>query len=105
MELSTLQKYIFREQSDGTMVGGFAIDHVLNTNGISQIEGLRKFEGLSVPVGLYSGNNNKIMGGNTEHSVKTTYGGTIDDVLFDKLYGRIAEHKTKANKSVTKKKR
>jgi hypothetical protein len=54
---------------------------------------------------LYSGNNNKIMGGNSEHSVKTKYRGTIDDVLFDKLYGRIAEHKTKANKSVTKKKR
>jgi hypothetical protein len=105
MELSTLQKYIFREQSDGTMVGGFAIDHVLNTNGISQIEGMRKFEGLSVPVGLYSGNNNKIMGGEPEHSVKTTYGGTIDDVLFDKLYGRVAEHKTKARKSVTKKKK
>ena len=107
MELSTLQKYIFREQSDGTMVGGFAIDHILNTNGMSQIEGMRKFEGLSVPVGLYSetNNNNKIMGGEPEHSVKTTYGGTIDNELFDKLYGRVAEHKTKANKSVTKKKK
>jgi hypothetical protein len=106
MELSTLQKYIFREQPDGTMVGGFSINDILITNEMSQIEGMRKFEGLSVPVGLYSGANNKIMGGgNSEYSVKTTYGGTIDDVLFDKLYDRVAEHKTKTNKSVTKKKK
>jgi len=105
MELSALQKYTFREQSDGTMVGGFTIDHLLNTNEMSQIEGMRKFEELSVPVGLYSESNNKIMGGNSEYSVKTTYGGNIDDALFDKLYGRVAEHKTKSNKSITKKRK
>lgn len=105
MELSTLQKYKFREQPDGTMVGGFAIDNVLNANEMSQTEGMRVFEGLSVPVGLYNGVNNKMMGGNTEHSVKSTYGGIIDNELFDKLYGRVAEHKSKANKSITKKKK
>ena len=106
MEQATIQKYTFREQSDGTLVGGFAIDNVLNTNGISQIEGMRKFEGLSVPVGLYSEkSNNSIIGGKPEHLAKITYGGTIDDVLFDKLYGRVAEHKTKESKSVTKKKK
>ena len=105
MELSTLQKYKFREQSDGTMVGGFSINDILNTTEMSQTEGMRVFEGLSVPVGLYNGVNNKIMGGNTEHSVKSIYGGTINNDLFDKLYGRVAEHKTKANKSITKKKK
>jgi hypothetical protein len=104
MELSTLQKYIFREQSDGTMVGGFSINDILNTTEMSQTEGMRKFEGLAVPVGLYNGVNNKMMGGNTEHSIKTTYGGTIENDLFDKLYGRVAEHKSKVSKSITKKK-
>jgi len=101
MEQATIQKYTFREQVDGTMVGGFSIGHMLNGN---ETEGMRKIEGLSVPVGIYSENsNNRIIGGNPEDVAKITYGGTIDDEIFDKLYGRVAQHKSNAKKSITKK--
>jgi hypothetical protein len=101
MEQATIQKYTFREQVDGTMVGGFSINHMLNGN---ETEGMRKIEGLYVPVGLYSEkSNNSIIGGKSEHLAKITYGGTIDDEMFNNLYGQVAEHKSNARKSITKK--
>jgi hypothetical protein len=105
MESSTLQKYQFREQSDGTMVGGFSIQNILSSSGFSQTEGVNRLDGLSVPAGLYSENNNKMSGGDAGIKINKTYGGTIEGEMFDKLYSRIAEHKVKTTKSATKKKK
>jgi len=103
MERSTLQKYEFRELSDGTMVGGFSIQNMLKGG---DVEGASRLEGLSVPAGLYSENNNKMSGGASEDiGLNVTYGGTIDGSVFDKLYGRVAEHKIKSKRPTTQKKK
>jgi hypothetical protein len=100
MESSTVQKYKFREHSDGIMVGGFSMMNILT----SADEGSKSLEGFSVPAGLYLSNNNNAMSGGGIMDSKTVLGGTINDDLFDKLYGGLAKCISKRSKKTQKKK-
>jgi hypothetical protein len=99
MESSTIQKYKFREHPDGIMVGGFSMMNILT----SADEGSKSLEGFSVPAGLYLSDDVSMKGGSIMHS-KTVLGGTINDDLFDKLYGGLAKCINKRSQKTQKKK-
>lgn len=95
MDKSFLQQYKFREQSGGTMVGGFSINNILD----SEISHLEPF---SVPVGLYVSNSGSMIGGNATHDAKIIIGGTIEEEHFEKLYSNVAKHMSKSKSSSVK---
>jgi hypothetical protein len=100
MESSIIQKYKFREHSDGIMVGGFSIQNILTASDINK----EQLEGFSVPLGLYVSTNNEMKGGFEKTQSKTIYGGTIEDERFEKLYGGVVQRIIK-RPSKTQKKR
>lgn len=95
MNKSILQQYKFREQSSGTMVGGFSLNNILE----SEISHLEPF---SVPVGLYVSTTGSMIGGNPSHDAKIVIEGTIEEEHFEKLYGVVAKHMTKSKSSSVK---
>jgi hypothetical protein len=101
MDSSIIQKYKFREHSDGVMVGGFSMQNILTVNDMGSKEQL---EGFSVPVGLYVSTTSDMKGGSEQTQPKTIFGGTIDDERFEKLYGGIVQRVVK-KPSKTQKKR
>lgn len=98
MESSIIQKYKFREHSDGVMVGGFSMQNILTANDLG------KLEGFSVPVGLYVSTTSEMKGGSEQTQSKTIFGGAIDDERFEKLYRGVV-HRVVKKPSKTQKKR
>uniref|UniRef100_A0A6C0B8E5 Uncharacterized protein n=1 Tax=viral metagenome TaxID=1070528 RepID=A0A6C0B8E5_9ZZZZ len=96
MDNSILKQYRFREQSGGTMIGGFSINNILE----SEINHLSPF---SVPAGLYVSSSNSMKGGDSDNSAKIIIGGTIEESHFEKLYDAVAKHVFKSKKTSTKK--
>jgi hypothetical protein len=100
MESSIVQKYKFREHSDGIMVGGFSMQNILTASDINK----EQLEGFSVPVGLYVSTISDMKGGSEKTQSKTIFGETIDDERFEKLYGGVL-HRVVKKPSKTQKKR
>ena len=100
MEPPIIQSYQFREHSDGIMVGGYGIEHLIDH---SQIEGSSRLEGLSVPIGLFTSNRTGMIGG-SQIETKVILGGTIGVDVFDKLYNRVTETKASTKRTTAKKK-
>uniref|UniRef100_A0A6C0B3M9 Uncharacterized protein n=1 Tax=viral metagenome TaxID=1070528 RepID=A0A6C0B3M9_9ZZZZ len=95
MNKSFLQQYKFREQNSGTMVGGFSINNILESD-------ISHLEPFSVPVGLYVSTSGSMSGGNVIHDAKIIIGGAIEEEHFEKLYGVVAKHMVKSRKSSVK---
>jgi len=104
MESSIIQKYNFREHSDGVMIGGFSLRNILTTSDFGNINGASQLEGFSVPVGLYISNSSEMKGGFEKSQAKIILGDTIDEERFQKLYGGVAKCLTKKTSKTLKKK-
>jgi len=102
---SFLEKYRFREQSDGFMVGGISLNNILMLNDFAQTDGGNKqLEEFSVPPGLYvSGSNGRNLIGGGFGEPKSVIGGTIDDSTFNMLYGKVSKTVTKRAKTQKRK--
>lgn len=95
MDKSFLQQYKFREQSNGTMVGGFSINNILESDN-------SHLAPFSVPLGLYVSTSGFIKGGNVNDDPKIVIGGAIEEEHFEKLYGVVAKHIAKSKNSSVK---
>jgi hypothetical protein len=100
MESSIIQKYKFREHSDGIMVGGFSMQNILTASDINK----EQLEGFSVPVGLYVSTISDMKGGSEKTQSKTIFGDTIDGERFEKLYGGVVQRIVKRPAKTQKKK-
>lgn len=98
---AVIQKYKFRGNTEGVMVGGMPMKDVLTGN----IEGGARIEEFSVPVGLYVDvTAGKMTGGGANSmDAKIIIGEAIDNDRFDKLYGGVVNHIVKKTGKTMKK--
>ena len=101
---STLEQYVFNSVNNN-IIGGFPmtefINHDMNKRemlgGSTITGGTKRFENLAIPVGLVSFSN-YYTNTHTKDSKTVKNIDIIDDGQFDKLFGFIAEIKTRNHK-------